>query len=156
MTHNPLTSLEMARLHVKIVWLSVATITTFFYGSWKLNSSRLSSTNHDSYYHIWKLKVKFLQESNEPKTHSKLRQNIAFWEKIYFQQLLVEICLDLYWFCFHFYTSNLLKNFQGLISTQFNILNRGQELEFGRQGADKRIEVTSFRTSIIVAVPTYS
>ena len=96
MTHNPLTSLEMARLHVKIVWLSVATITTFFYGSWKLNSSRLSSTNHDSYYHIWKLKVKFLQESNEPKTHSKLRQNIAFWEKIYFQQLLVEICLDLY------------------------------------------------------------
>ena len=101
MTHNPLTSLEMARLHVKIVWLSVATITTFFYGSWKLNSSRLSSTNHDSYYHIWKLKVKFLQESNEPKTHSKLRQNIAFWEKIYFQQLLVEICLDLYSeFCF--------------------------------------------------------
>ena len=32
-----ITSLEMAILHVKIVWLSVATITTFFYGSWKRN-----------------------------------------------------------------------------------------------------------------------
>ena len=39
---------------------------------------------------------------------------------------------------------------------QFNALYRCQDLNFGRQRTDKRIEVTSFRASITVVVPKYS
>ena len=41
MTHNPLTTLYMAILHVKIVWLSVATITTTFILELRLNIETL-------------------------------------------------------------------------------------------------------------------
>ena len=57
--------MDMAILHAKFVWLSVATITTFFNRSWKLNSANwvVKTMTHTS----WKLNSSWRAVSQNPR-----------------------------------------------------------------------------------------